>query len=450
MKRVDTATNAASKPAYAAGPNPNGYFTEGTPGVEDGTIPGQDWCNMVQEEIANAITDDGYSTALDGADDTQLAARLEPTKGIKTHATSLALQSTAHKRVIVACTTASVSGDDAAAIASTGGAVNGAESAALACSSAAVSGDRAAAVAADTSTVSGDQAIAAADKSSTVSGDQSAALASHSSNISGDQAATLACGATGEPVVVEKKKSAAIGCADSFISEPATGDGYSVLLASRCAELPTNYTIAAGYETTPPTQNNTEQNLTWVVDVSLGNVTCDGAFTGGGADLAEFFENLVPGVLGPGLVLAGEGAKVRPAGPGDRIRGVVSASPMLLGNAAGLKWSGRYRRDEWGRRIPYVNAETGLKGFEQSRKYDPNKKYVPRKDRPEEWTPVALTGQVLVRVDDTVKPGDLVGPGKNGVGTKNENAKGRPIECMEIRKGFTKKRGYAIAWCLVG
>tara|TARA_R100001086_G_scaffold133667_3_gene69462 strand:- start:3668 stop:5065 length:1398 start_codon:yes stop_codon:yes gene_type:complete len=465
MKRIDNATAVASKPAYVAGPNPNRYFSEGTPGVDDGTVPGQDFFNMLQEELCTAIEDDGYGTTLDGADDGQLAARLEPTKGIKTHATSLTTTSTAHKRAIVATTDGAVSGNNSAAVACDGTNITGAQAGAMASTSPIVSGDNAGAVGTlgtsvtgdhagalgeRGSTVSGDVAASVASRDGTVSGTQSASVASYESDVSGDQAATLACGASGEPTVVEKKKSAAIGCSDSWVSEPASGNGHSVLLSSINTELPTNFCIAAGYAASTPTPNDTEQNLTFKVDVSSsGNTTCDGSFTGGGADFAEYFEHADEGELGPGLILAGVGAKVRLAEVGDRVRGVVSATPVVIGNGAELKWSGRYKVDEWGRKNRVMH-DNGLEDFEQAEDYDPSRSYTPRSERPEEWSPVALTGQVLVRVDHTVEAGDMVGPGKAGVGTKNSRAKGRPIECMEIRSDFDRERGYAIAWCLVG
>jgi hypothetical protein len=71
MKRVDTATAVAQKPAYATGGTP-GYFFNGDPvqGLPP-TMPGQDWFNRVQEEIANVITAAGLN--LDPTNDSQMA-----------------------------------------------------------------------------------------------------------------------------------------------------------------------------------------------------------------------------------------------------------------------------------------------------------------------------------------------------------------------------------------
>jgi len=70
MQRVKTGTAVTSKPAYAAGGTP-GYFTSGNAVASiPATTPGQDWYNMVQEEIAHVITAAGLT--LSAEDDTQL------------------------------------------------------------------------------------------------------------------------------------------------------------------------------------------------------------------------------------------------------------------------------------------------------------------------------------------------------------------------------------------
>jgi len=69
----------------------------------------------------------------------------------------------------------------------------------------------------------------------------------------------------------------------------------------------------------------------------------------GGADYAECFELASPGSPLPvGALVALVGRKAKLAEPGDRVRGVVSADPMVLGNAAPLGWQGALDRNEWG------------------------------------------------------------------------------------------------------
>jgi hypothetical protein len=69
MYRTDNATSATSIPSPGpAGPNPDGFFT-------NGTILDRDWCNAVQEEIAGVIESTGDT--LDKTDRTQLKVAIE-------------------------------------------------------------------------------------------------------------------------------------------------------------------------------------------------------------------------------------------------------------------------------------------------------------------------------------------------------------------------------------
>jgi len=75
MYRIDNSTAATSLPTPAAvGPNPNGFFTNGSPGVVPATVVDQDWANAVQEEIAGVITNAGIT--LDKTNRAQLTAAI--------------------------------------------------------------------------------------------------------------------------------------------------------------------------------------------------------------------------------------------------------------------------------------------------------------------------------------------------------------------------------------
>lgn len=72
MFRVDTSTAAENLPAPGAAGTP-GYFQSGDPQAgTPATIPGADWFNIVQEELAYLVTSAGL--ALDKTDRTQLRA----------------------------------------------------------------------------------------------------------------------------------------------------------------------------------------------------------------------------------------------------------------------------------------------------------------------------------------------------------------------------------------
>ena len=122
-----------------------------------------------------------------------------------------------------------------------------------------------------------------------------------------------------------------------------------------------------------------------------GNCSCDGSFTGSGADYAEMFEWLdgAPGedMVGHTVVLVGD--KIRLAAEGEDPIGVISARPSILGNNP-LNWPGKDERDAFGRRI--LDGEGKRM---RSKKYDPSKPYVQRSERPE-WAPVGLVGRLRV------------------------------------------------------
>lgn len=83
-----------------------------------------------------------------------------------------------------------------------------------------------------------------------------------------------------------------------------------------------------------------------------GNGFAAGAWTGGGADYAEYFEwadgnpNAEDRV---GLSVMLDGNKIRAAAAGEDPFGVVSATAVVVGDAAWDAWAGRYVRDDLGR-----------------------------------------------------------------------------------------------------
>jgi len=137
-----------------------------------------------------------------------------------------------------------------------------------------------------------------------------------------------------------------------------------------------------------------------------GSGYCDGAWNGGGADYAEYFEwsdsNFnAEDRRGISVVLDGE--KIREAQAGEEPIGVISGNPSVVGDAAWNKWSGKYLRDEFGTYIQEdheVTDEDGNTVIQQRRKlnpdYDPDLEYVSREERPE-WDCVGLMGKLRIR-----------------------------------------------------
>jgi hypothetical protein len=134
-----------------------------------------------------------------------------------------------------------------------------------------------------------------------------------------------------------------------------------------------------------------------------GNGLCDGSWTGGGADYAEYFEwsDGNPNEEDRrGISVVLDGDQIRPAEEGEDPIGVISGNPSVVGDAAWNKWSGKYLRDDYGTYIQEdyeVEDEDGNTVIQQRRKlnpaYDPDQEYVRREQRPE-WDCVGLMGKL--------------------------------------------------------
>lgn len=179
-----------------------------------------------------------------------------------------------------------------------------------------------------------------------------------------------------------------------------------------------------------------DRNLVFKVNRN-GTGYFDGAADLGAADYAEYFETDDGQEIAPGYFVSfAKEDRIRTAGAGDDILGIVSAAPGVVGDSAWSSWAGRYKRDEFDRYI-YEEVEvedetTGEKHVQQHRVevdgYDPNKTYVPRAERPE-WVPVGLLGKLYVHAaTKTLKPGDYV--------TSNDEGK-----AVKVKKG---QRGWRV------
>ena len=125
-----------------------------------------------------------------------------------------------------------------------------------------------------------------------------------------------------------------------------------------------------------------------------GLVFADGAYSGAGADYADYFEwedgnpNNEDRV-GCSVVLTTDG-KIQIAEKNQNPIGVISGRPSVAGNAAADSWSDKFLKDEFHRYI----LENGKKVINPN--YDPNVEYTPRPDRPE-WDAVGLVGRLPVK-----------------------------------------------------
>jgi hypothetical protein len=191
-------------------------------------------------------------------------------------------------------------------------------------------------------------------------------------------------------------------------------------------------------------------NRTIEMYASTGNMSIAGTLTQsvGFTDFAEMLPNGTNAEIPAGTILTLSNGAVVPANSGDDIHGVVSHTAAVLAGDTPFCWQGRYLIDEFGRRImeDTVDEVTGevVNAPKQNPLWNPELQQTPRSERPDEWTPVGLIGQVYVRVDASVVQGSKV-KANNGIGTVSDSKTG--LKCINITKAFDGS--YGIAKCLI-
>jgi hypothetical protein len=146
----------------------------------------------------------------------------------------------------------------------------------------------------------------------------------------------------------------------------------------------------------------------------VGNVYSDaGTFYSGNADYAEMFEwddGNTNSVDRRGFFVSLVNGNKIEIGNTDVI-GVVSARPVVLGDASELSWQGKYDTDEFGAlqydlvdgvRVPRLNAN-----------YNPTQTYTPRRAR-KEWSAVGLVGKLYVRSAQALNAGSRCSANSSG------------------------------------
>jgi len=170
-----------------------------------------------------------------------------------------------------------------------------------------------------------------------------------------------------------------------------------------------------------------------------GNGYADGSWTSPAADYAEYFEwndGNPSSEDRVGITVSLIGNKIQAATEGDEIIGVVSANPVIVGDAAWNKWQNKYLVDDYNRyqtetveTVSWVETPLPSEDDEEPSKvthsyifdsipegvtppddaerldverrilnpdYDPDQTYVPREDRPE-WDTIGLVGKLRIR-----------------------------------------------------
>ena len=165
-----------------------------------------------------------------------------------------------------------------------------------------------------------------------------------------------------------------------------------------------------------------------------GNATCDGSFSGGGADYAEYFEWIDGNSNNEdrvGLSVVLDNGKIREATESDtNIIGVVSANPTVVGDEQPHHWQNKFVTDDFGRvqyetlttwkweiedengkttdafiegrtdkEIPEnaINVESFEHPYEMiNPNYDETLEYTPRSQR-QEWDCIGLMGKLRIK-----------------------------------------------------
>ena len=141
---------------------------------------------------------------------------------------------------------------------------------------------------------------------------------------------------------------------------------------------------------------------------SDGAVLADGAYSGAGADYAEYFE-WKDGNLNNedriGLSVILDGDKIRQATSSDNLNqiiGIISHKPTVIGDAAQEYWQNKYLKDEFGRIINTASNPGELIALINPQ-FNPDLEYIPRENR-KEWTPVGLMGKLPLKKGQPVNP----------------------------------------------
>lgn len=146
----------------------------------------------------------------------------------------------------------------------------------------------------------------------------------------------------------------------------------------------------------------------------VGNVYLDtGGVYSGGADYAEMFEwndGNANSADRRGLFVSLVNGNKLSVG-GSNVIGVVSSSPVVIGDAAELSWHGKYERDEFGG-IVYQTID-GMRRPKPSTSYIPTQTYTPRRMR-KEWAPIGLVGKLHVRSAQALTAGNKCSANSSG------------------------------------
>ena len=132
-----------------------------------------------------------------------------------------------------------------------------------------------------------------------------------------------------------------------------------------------------------------------------GQAYADGSWNGGGADYAEYFEWLDGNPNNEdrrGYSVSLVGNKIKIAEQGEKIIGIISGNPSVIGDSAWNIWNEKYLKDDFG---TYIRDENGYRILNQN--YNSEIEYIPREKR-KEWSVVGLMGKLRIKKGQETMP----------------------------------------------
>lgn len=213
----------------------------------------------------------------------------------------------------------------------------------------------------------------------------------------------------------------------------------SVVAASQNVINPVDFSVALGYGSSPSSANRTIS-----LEGQAGNIKITGTLTSSAtfADYGEMFPNGTGSPIPLGTLLTLEGESVIPAGSGDDIIGVVSATAGIILGDSPMSWADMRVTGPHGEIMRDQNGDVLINPA-----FDASKKYIPRSERPNEWTIVGLVGQVYVNIDNTTKPGCYLSANDSHLGTLSKEKTN--VRVLTITTPFDPMLGYGVAKCLI-
>ena len=218
----------------------------------------------------------------------------------------------------------------------------------------------------------------------------------------------------------------------------------TTILSSKGVLADGSYKVQGGNGSGMPSKANIKWSINSLNGSAHFNTTTTGAYSN---DYAELFKNNYGKEIPVGHLVALDGEGVIPAN-GNNILGVVSGTYSILTGVDLACWRGRFLVDEYGRYITREiydeDSHSNVTVLVENPDYDPERKHVSRVDRPKEWTPVGMLGQVYVTIGEEVLPGNYI-LARNGIGYYSHAQTN--VRVMKVTKEFDGE--YGVALCLI-